>query len=77
MRYRRLRTAADEASLQALEVVADAFEAHVHLLVEAMEVGLGMRLHHLLVVVLVVLRYILRTWHVPALVEVSLSSRFV
>lgn len=77
MRYRRLRAAADEAPLQVLEVIADALQAHIDLLVEAVEVGLGVRLHHLLVVVLVVLRDVLGTRHVPALVEVPLPARFI
>lgn len=77
MRYRRLRAAANESPLQVLEVIANALQAHVHLLVQAMEVGLGVGVHHLLVVVLVVLRDILGTRHVPALVEVPLSARFI
>lgn len=77
MRYRRLRTAAYEASLQILKVIANAFEAHVDLFVETMEIGFGMRVHHLLVVVLVILRYILGAWHISALVEVTFTPRFI
>jgi len=77
VRYRRLRAAADEAPLQVFEVIANALQAHVHLLVQAMEVGLGVRVHHLLVVVLVVLRDVLGARHVPALIEVPLPARFI
>lgn len=77
MRYRRLRTAAYEASLQILKIIADTLEAHVDLFVKAMEIGFGMRLHHLLVVLLMVLRYILGAWHVAALVEITFASRFI
>lgn len=77
MRYRRLRTAADEASLQILKIIANALEAHVDLLVQTMEIGFGMRLHNLLVVLLVILRYILGAWHVAALVEVTFTARFI
>lgn len=77
MRYRRLRTAAYEASLQILKIIANALEAHVDLLVQTMEIGLGMRFHNLLVVLLMILRYILGAWHVAALVEVTFTARFI
>lgn len=77
MRYRRLRTAAYEASLQILKIIANALEAHVDLLVQTMEIGFGMRLHNLLVVLLMILRYILGAWHVAALVEVTFPARFI
>lgn len=77
MRYRRLRTAAYKASLQILKVIANTLEAHVDLFIETVEVGFGMRVHHLLVVVIVILRYILRTWHIPALVKITFAPRFI
>lgn len=77
MRYRRLRTAAYEASLQILKVIANTLEAHVDLFVETMEIGFGVRIHHLLVVIVVILRYVLGAWHISALVEISFTPRFI
>lgn len=75
--YGRLWAAAYKTSLQIFKVIAHAFQAYINLFVQPMEVGFGVCLHNLLVVLLVILRQILRAGHVAAFIEISFPTHFI
>lgn len=56
MRYRGLRAAPQESPLQRVQVVGGALQAHVHLLVVPVVIGVGVTLVGSVRVVFVVLR---------------------
>lgn len=78
MRNRGLRTAPDEAALQMSKVVADAFQADIHLLIHPVIVSfLVGQLVRLVVAVLLLLGHVFRALQVSRLVKLTLSLSFI